>query len=288
MIFDKFAGIAERQLHQFRKEVNRARLFHFDGELGVMPEDNRKTDAVEFICKNLFLPFKDIAVEAEDSCIFISDREKDAIGPDPIRDFIAVITFPDKDLVMVAKGHCHSFDYADGHYSGISMIDEIWTGPPRGELVFRHEIFNTQDKNYTDTVFAGVTSLVVRALEMLALMNTLERFVLEQKPAKDRPPKKAKGRILRSNERPTYTLVKPKEAREIMGIKEEASVPTGRKITERRAHYRKEHERRLKSDRYSNAKGRVLTIPKTFIPAVWAGESESVVGNKRYKVILDR
>ncbi len=118
---------------------------------------------------------------------------------------------------------------------------------------------------------------VTVAVEELMVFNDPEHFILETTPIIS-PARRSSERILRSNERPRYTLLRPKEIRERMRLPEPEK---GKK--KRRPHERRAHTRTLGSTFYKKKRGSVIVIP-----ASWVGPSESAVGGKRYRVLLDR
>ena len=123
-------------------------------------------------------------------------------------------------------------------------------------------------------------SHVKTAIEQVMYFNTPDRFVLETRQVtKKRPRKPDKAKVLRSGERPVYTLLHPKEIRRVMGIGEPSSDQSGRKV---RPHERRRHFRTYTSERYKSARGKTVVIPAT-----WIGPDQASVGNKRYRVCLD-
>jgi len=118
---------------------------------------------------------------------------------------------------------------------------------------------------------------VTVAFEEVMLFNDPEHFILETTPIGS-PATRNRKRILRSTERPRYTLLKPKQIRQRMQLPEPEE-GRGR----RRPHERRAHTRTLGSAFYKKKRGSVIVIPAT-----WVGPSEHVVGGKRYRVLLDR
>jgi hypothetical protein len=117
------------------------------------------------------------------------------------------------------------------------------------------------------------------ALEEIMFFNTPDRFVMESTPVgKAATKNKNKKKILRSDQRPRYTLLRPSEIRGVMGI--EAPAP-GDKNTPR-PHERRRHYRTFRAERYKAAKGKRIVVEAT-----WVGPQEAVVGNKKYRVCTD-
>lgn len=131
---------------------------------------------------------------------------------------------------------------------------------------------------YTDFKRAALTVYE----ELLRLMDP-GVFVLERSPLRQ-----SKERYKRSEERPNYTILRPGAIRRYLQLPQQAEQKDheGRVITERRAHWRREHTRTLRSAKYGDRQGETLSIPRSFIPALWYGESEATVGKHHYRVIL--
>jgi len=79
MIFDKLCGLVERQLPEFRKYVEGARLFHFAGN----PHEflPNRFEEIEFLRENFYLPFRTVALEDNASVILIQDPEPFSTPP---------------------------------------------------------------------------------------------------------------------------------------------------------------------------------------------------------------
>jgi hypothetical protein len=121
------------------------------------------------------------------------------------------------------------------------------------------------------------------ALQEVMLLNDPETFILESTPLSAINPKPVRlkpgqiRRIPRTHERPTYTILKPHEIRERMKL----PTPVGKRAVA--PHERRSHLRTLRSEFFRPAnRGKQILIP-----ASWIGPSESLVGNRRYRVILD-
>lgn len=121
--------------------------------------------------------------------------------------------------------------------------------------------------------------------ELFALIDP-EMFILEESPAtvKSNPFPKRKAWIAReamrikpSTERPIYTILKPGEIREKLGIPAPEPGHSSPRPHERRAHLR-----RLMSEKFTRKKGAVISVKSS-----WIGPHEAVRGNKRYRVLLD-
>lgn len=120
----------------------------------------------------------------------------------------------------------------------------------------------------------------VAALEEVMYFNTPNHFVVERSPARVRQGKRSKlaPLIPRSEERPSYILLKAHEIRQRFGI------PDG-PVNERKAptpHARRRHYRTLSSDRYTTRQGEVIVVS-----ASWVGPTEGTYKGRGYRVCLD-
>jgi hypothetical protein len=118
-------------------------------------------------------------------------------------------------------------------------------------------------------------SCIIPSIKGLVRLNCLDRFIMEIAPAN----KKEYGAkyIPTTVQRPTYILLYPHEIRKYMRTEHET---TGK----RAGHERRAHLRQYPDDitRFPKAHGRVVRIAST-----WIGSTEAVVGDKKYRVILD-
>jgi hypothetical protein len=122
-----------------------------------------------------------------------------------------------------------------------------------------------------------IGNVVRDSLFLLSVLNNPEKFVLESKPIQNRlHPKK----ILRSSERPLYTILHPTQIRKRMGLENPDMNYDG---YHKRPHERRGHYRRFRAERYINVRGK-----RKWIESTWIGEFEAIVGRRQYKVILDR
>ena len=118
--------------------------------------------------------------------------------------------------------------------------------------------------------------------------NSPNRFIVEECPIKamarwkkrkerDRRKNKPVSRIRRRSDRPVYTLLRPKEIRAKLGL------PPLESGGPRQPHERRRHYRTYRDERYVNMRDRTVIIP-----ACWCGPSEACVGNRRYRILLDK
>jgi hypothetical protein len=181
-----------------------------------------------------------------------------------------------KDLVIWAFGKIRktiqSIDDNDWLY-GLEMTvatiidfsDKTATIVPYDKSIeSEYEIFEIRDVVYTT---------VSKLSPALMYLNQPKKFIFEFHPTNMKPSKK---KIARSDRRKTYTVLRPNEIRKIMRTHAES----GRTVT---GHDRRGHWRHFNSERFINNRG-----SRKWIDAVWVGPKEAVIGNKKYRVVLDK
>jgi hypothetical protein len=128
------------------------------------------------------------------------------------------------------------------------------------------------------------------SLQEVFYFNSPDRFIVEECPIKamqrwkkrkQRERRKHKGKrrvqVRREHERPVYTLLKPKEIRVKLGL------PALAAGGPRRPHERRRHYRTYRDERYVKMRNKTVVIP-----ASWVGPSEATIGNRRYRILLDK
>ena len=129
-----------------------------------------------------------------------------------------------------------------------------------------------------------LTRSVITAYEELLPLGNQEKVILETR--KLRPNEKL-PKFRKTCYRPTYTLLKPFEARKVMGLPDPVpKVQGGRVITERRAHWRAEHDRVLRHEKWGESKGKTIHVDRTWVHAVWNGDMVAERAGHKYVVIL--
>ena len=145
---------------------------------------------------------------------------------------------------------------------------------------------------------------IMVAYQEILYMNRPSHFILRTTNTKTVNSKKKQKKLKRSHQRPLYTILRPDEIRERMGIKnftDGISQGTRRNLTvpfERRRHWRYLSNDKYRYDQYgypiepqvipAGQRRGELYYKRVNVPATWVGTSEKIVGNKRYKVILNR
>jgi hypothetical protein len=309
MIFDKLCGLVERQLPEFRKYVEGARLFHFAGT----PHEflPNRFEEIEFLRENFYLPFRTVALEDNASVILIQDPEPNMRGLQPMRFYLECLPLPkegndaafdEKRLgIMTPDTRKEVLQWASTfpeerfninwgfiriallEQPGARMVTRVEGSVQETMLVSKSEVFYRLDyAQIMQTPDAHVLkqSALINAkvaMEELVIMNQPKNFVLEIAPTNTKHTSKS-GKIMRSGDRPIYMILPPKEIRNRMSLPD-PQMQAGRTVA---PHERRAHTRTYRNARFVNMQGRQVVIPAT-----WVGKSEAVIGKKVYKVLLD-
>lgn len=304
MIFDSLCRISERQTvpPELRKAVEQARAFRFEFNPHEALPKQYDAEDLSWLMENLYLPFPCIAVEDRASCVVFWDRTEE--GQPPLRGagherhFIECCDFGKDPVEAFYDGAPEQREMLNHGCCAVSMgrisLDTHFTHPNQfrvaggtdftlvmqgDEIVFVSSMPSAEIGEIATAALRNAAS----GLQEVMLLNDPETFILESTPlsAINRKPVRLKPgqvrRIARTNERSTYTVLKPHEIRERMKL----PMPNGKRAVT--PHERRSHLRTLRSEFFRPAnRGRQILIP-----ASWIGPSESVVGNRRYRVVLD-
>lgn len=307
MLFDRLCGFVERGFLPADLEpmVRAAALIHFpcaahellDPTLGLEQED---TMADEF-----FLPLPVVAVEDRASVIVLQNVPPYSIGEapttgmhQPFRYIECMTTRPEPEAFgpgqvspspipghqsptgeyAVTWGEMRDLKHIGSQFSCNLRVQGAVFATKR-EVLHRisppNSLIPLLQKQSADNVKAAIRELMV--------FNSPDRWVLEEsstKPQKRRKPKKGRGEhILRSDERPRYTLMTAHEIREKLHLQDHDAGGPGVRPHERRAYWRTYRHERFAS---SGLQGK-----KVLIPSTWVGPSEHVDKQRRYRVRLD-
>lgn len=290
MIFDAFARIAEKHIGgSVLKDLEASRLFVFPGRGDTDLPKSYSEDQRMWLHENFFLPFRIVCVEDEESCVLLKDPEEGARGAAVDRAFVDCIPIGDvpgvsDDLKDDGELYQINFGTAAYHLVGEGTSDLSWMieGGIRASLYATRKrvVYFASDDALAGFVTRKNLHNAGTALQEVMFLNTPDRFILEKSPTQ---PRRRKGRdkkpVSRSHERPVYTILKPHEIREQMGLPEESAAER----TKPRPHERRAHTRTFRAERYKAKRGKTIIIPAT-----WVGPSEAVVKGKRYRVLLDR
>ena len=273
MIFDQLCGMVERvpEFSGLRKAVSQCKLFYLNVSGEVWPDELPAcfdTETQTFLSNNFFLPFPCVAVEDKTSVIILADGEFEQRGLSGVRHWIMArrprLPGSADTTFDVSAGTIEDISFDNGkHWKCVFQIASVYT------------LVDGKMQQIPEAPFLGhFHHDILFAIQELFYINTPSRFVMETSPTRQRVEKP--GHILRSPDRPIYTVLAPTEIRKRMAL------PVPPQGGTKRPHERRSHYRTLASNHFKNKQGQVILIP-----ACWIGPSENVVGNKRYRVILD-
>lgn len=301
MLFDSLLALMERGYlpPEVVRVIRDSRLFVFPGRAHeVLAEEKSATDEeVAELNEHFRLPFRTVAVEDTASLVIIADVEEDQVGLSGPRSYIEVEQMvgprnsefsvgpgelsPElenmfRGTVNVVWGAVENMVFDPGRYGGNHLHAQFRYG---GHGCFEKKKGLRRDLMAylpADMVTRNSANNVLTAVAEIDAFNQPNRWILEGIPVKE---KKAKGtREPRSHERPIYTLLKPQQIREKLGL------PAPGEGSSPRPHERRGHWRTYRHQRFASSG---LADKRRWIRATWVGPSEAVVGKRRYKVRLD-
>lgn len=303
MHFDQLCGIAEKHMPELLPLLERARIFVFPGRAHEILPKQYTQEEVDTMREHFFLPFSTIAVEDTATCTILWDAEKNQKGLAGKRFFIECVStathgdeFDDGDMTDEARVE---WEMAKLQWPGACAISVGSTTRIEAQSGQKVALYGTvdwsmvasKDKMYVkpfppsaaeepEESIKSVLRNVRAAIEEVLFFNNPARFVLETRPSKFKPMKKKKGRkrVLRSANRPIYTLLEPKEIREKLGLEENGAA------RKQAPHERRRHYRTYSDDpkKWPKAHGKTIVVP-----ASWIGPDEAERDGKKYKVRLD-
>lgn len=304
MLFDKLAGFIEKNTPEYVEMIEKTRLFQFPQyPEQVLPWGDQPI--TQEMADTFFLPFEVVGVEDNAGLVVMCDRESKQIGMSGWRDFIDAHPTRPKNMKpkdLLGQEGINTLELAEeafdqiGGWINISFGSIQVTGVREEDCSLdvqvklrRFVIFNSNNRKSEIIRDLGDSqdwpsnfnprSALRNAkicLEEVLFFNQPHRFILESSAAK--PRKTKQGRVTRSHDRPSYTILTPEEIRNKLKIS--GNPKTG---SPKRSHERRRHFRTLNHPRFKNKLGETIIIE-----ASWIGPNEATIGNKRYKVILDR
>lgn len=258
--------------------VRNAHLFKMDGvyrstmftELG----EREFAAATELF----FLPFPSVAIEDDEGVVLFADTKDDQRGLVAPRAFVVLVPGRPEDPKIVLSGMLMgSAVRPDGGLKHALMLSPIYhglisSGWKRILLSEHPDALAPCQKNAVDSI--GV------AIEQIRMTNTPSRFIVEIEPKDVKPSHLASGRILRSHDRPIYTLLRPGEIKKLFGHED---VPAAEDKAHPAPHARRRHLRTLHSDSFVNKKGQTVIVS-----SCWVGPSEHEDTKHKYRVLFDK
>jgi len=303
MIFDKMCGIIERHFPDYTILMQEANVFHIPKsaqEVMFESEIQNQNSA-----HSLFqLPFPVTAIEHKDRCLLAVDLEDNAIGLNNPR-FVMTYTpwIPELEDQEFNK---NNIIYNKFKMEGILSAGTIHTASLTNENKWKIEFdihlthlvakkkspidlfaySNKKNKDKIEHTYSLAKKFYIGGLELLfheiLMFSSPNFFITKETPVHIKNSKKTipKNKVARTHQRPLYTILRPHEIRRKLNL-DTPSAPD-RKRGSPIPHERRAHLRQLK-------KGNKYKEDKIVrVKASWIGDSEKTIGNKHYKVILDR
>lgn len=317
MLFDRLLGIAEAHMPKYRGILARAKIFEFPIiPHEILPREFAKdTDWME---QNFFLPFPVVAVEDKASCIVLFDIGKDQKGTTDRRGFMECMAFnsdisvfreslnpdekekyenpPEESEIWHREGYAL---VTAGYIEKMTMLNTdkfIGEGAVTQSLVASKRHIKMGNLHKVHPINGPILN-VYSALQEIVYFNRPDSFILQESPIKKRKKSRKVDKLLRSFERPKYTILKPGEIRKRMGLPQLGT--RNSPIT----HERRRHDRWLSDVRHrKDEDGNLRELKKiphgprageyyylhVDVPATWVGPSESKTKNKHYKVLINK
>ena len=248
-----------------------ARLFHFDDAVTSTDTAELSSDDLEQFHSLIHMPFPVIAMSDALGTVVMEAEDSDTVGLFNLRfRFMELMVGgPDPYLhwgqFRVVRPVGGNFQYALSIRGLIHLeAGQYYVHSPAN--VRQHQ------ESLEQTHRAANFGVFV---EQLRLINLPSHMIVEERPAKVRPPRSKL--IPRVHERPRYTLLRPGHIRRrYPGFAKAAQGSP-------RAHERRRHLRLLSNERYVNKRGQRIVVS-----ACWVGPTEYSAGRRTYRVLLDR
>jgi hypothetical protein len=306
MIFDKICGIAERHGEpKLKKILKSAAVFKIYG----MYKPRYTND----IFDSFTLPYPITAVEDEKICAIFIDRDENAMGIAEARDFAVFVPVNSVkntyEQVLEGSTDSEEMEYFKKVMSNMIESNSFLSlyGFTVGGIetkLFDYGLVNkkgavvlaTQKDKLIEQLVESANKMLAKAMVNLMSLNSPDRFILKETPKKIKKPKK--NRIKRTHERPLYTLLRPNEIREKIGLRSNVNTGKTKAPHERRRYWRFLSDEKYRFDRkgdiiepkiipFGPRRGE-LYYKKVDVPASWIGQSSKRTKNKIYRVVLDR
>jgi hypothetical protein len=175
--------------------------------------------------------------------------------------------------------------YTDRYQQVAACIDEfnsqgVTTHAQAIALLEQHEMAREEVLRHIDqTELNLIWSVVTLGVLRVITINEPATFVVEERPLNLKDEVRNAKRIRRSQHRPHFIVLTPKEIRSRFITEQEC---TDAEPIKKRPHERRGHYRKLQSERYRFARGNVI-----WVDACWIGPREAVKGKNKYIVRLD-
>lgn len=282
MLFDKFLKLVETHFPEYYKIAEDAKLFIFD----VVPHQDLPKSLPTWFDSDLFsLPFPVTAVEDKASLLLLvgeglglgrkrrvielisSKTDLSNFADDENKKKAAAMAFQGEEVILLTESIVEDFNMVDTSITGRVTLEKVIY--IQGSEIDRLDL-KTTPEHERHRLWTSASQNIAACMQELIELAHPKYFIMETRPVKE--PKKKK--LIRTQDRPIYTLVTAKEFRKRTQMAE----PTGRKIGG--------HERRAHPRRYSTEGGFYKTDKVITIAANWIGPHEKTIKNKVYRVLL--
>lgn len=302
MLFDRLAGIVEKEYKNYKSMLEKASIFQFDKEY----KDNLSRTLDINNGQEFFLPFKTTAVENNCSCVIMYDPTENQIGFEYPRYFIGcynatnateilkeqqIATSEIGNILVVFAGNFVGKAFQNNRGGLDAKFKFIKLYSKKGLVA---NSYKTTDMLKKTGWYKLIVNTPLMTLQQLTALNTPDKFVLETTLTRLKKQwwKKKKPKIRRSGERPLYTILEPNKIRQVLNpeVRNTHVSPV--------IHQRRRHKRWLRNEKYRFDSAGKLIEPQfcrkgklyyktVIVPATWVGNSEAIIGSKHYKVRLD-
>lgn len=289
MQFDKLSGGLEKHARKHAKILEQSKLFLCDesvleNNLEKLKAFVEETQNVEELALRIRLPFPKTSVQISDDYVTMFE-EVPKPEMDSFRMFYALTKnkgielayhflcgkWFDKNNWVAATGGVFLETAEAGEYDGcliavvMQLLREI---PEDGYFALDPNMINKSP--LLQKTKREIAEMAIQSLQAIFHLNASGDFVVEKNPRRDNKKRKKKHKrniVRRTDERPHYIFIKPKNALEFFN-------PGGW------GHKKTPHARRGHLRRYQD--GKVV-----WVRATWVGLQKRTDKNARYKIMLD-
>lgn len=296
-VFNVFCRFAERHLPEVKDVVESAKLFYIDSKTAYKNEDNIIN---ELTIDSFYIPyvsniFIDTAVHPPGFSLIYSTSGNLENAVILIGAIMAEkLMLLDLDALRLKKSTAEPGETFKFKLKSAFFYDF------KKDTAIGYDENSSLLKDLKETAHEWANAQLTMMFIALDAINKPHYFIVEEKPVLSKKQNKSK-KIKRSNQRPNYTILHSKYVRSKMGLPEPNR--SGRKGHKKRPHDRRRVVAFLQDDIYRFDRDGKPIEPK-IIPwgkdkgklyykiserkATWVGPDTNQVGNKIYRVILDK
>lgn len=299
MIFDTLCGVVERHAPSLRTYLDDAALFFLDAAPHDILDKSVTAEELQFLDENFHLPFPVIAIEDAASCVILADNEPKQIGLGTERTFIecqrcnnvaasmfgldvqAEIQAAQRDThfpegtAIVSVGRIKPEAGTDGKWLVSGVLQACFVANSESVLIDPQKIELMGDEVWQQLVQSALRNAMT-AIEEVRYFNTPNRLVFETRPLNHTV--YATSQILRSHDRPIYSLLTPEQITEAIKNDPPNGMASSMYVD---ATKRSRQWRAISSIRVANGAKSVV------VPAEWIGPVEARGAKREYRVRLD-